>query len=153
GRIAECVKKHVGEVSAPCQQLLASAAAAAKTCTDDVKQHCADAKRRTAKIACLKSALSNLSDGCKSAISQFAAARKKPRLGRRGVPARLPTEKYACSENYARTAGRATAALIRGDCASAFGPTRFKFQREEFVDPFWRGDPAAAQAHQSASQA
>jgi len=76
GRIAECVKKHVGDVSAPCQQLLASAAAAAKTCTDDVKQHCADAKRRTAKIACLKSALSNLSDGCKSAISQVAAARK-----------------------------------------------------------------------------
>jgi hypothetical protein len=76
GRIAECVKKHIGELSAPCQELLASTAAAAKTCTDDVKKSCADAKRRTAKIACLKSALSNLSDGCKSAISQVAANRK-----------------------------------------------------------------------------
>jgi hypothetical protein len=55
---------------------LASTAAAAKTCTDDVKQRCADARRRAAKIACLKSTLTNLSDGCKSAISQVAAGRK-----------------------------------------------------------------------------
>ena len=76
GRIADCIKKHVGDLSAPCQQLLASTAAAAKTCTDDVKQRCADARRRTAKIACLKSTLTNLSDGCKSAISQVAAGKK-----------------------------------------------------------------------------
>jgi hypothetical protein len=76
GRIADCVKKHIGDLSAPCQELLASTAAAAKTCTDDVKKSCADARRRTAKVACLKSALSNLSDGCKSAISQVAANRK-----------------------------------------------------------------------------
>ena len=76
GRIADCIKKHVGDVSAPCQELLASTAAAAKTCTDDVKQRCADARRRTAKIKCLTSTLTNLSDGCKSAISQVAADRK-----------------------------------------------------------------------------
>ena len=76
GRIADCIKKHVGDLSTPCQELLASTAAAAKTCTDDVKQRCADARRRTAKIACLKSTLADLSDGCKSAISQVAAGRK-----------------------------------------------------------------------------
>ena len=76
GRIADCIKKHVGDLSEPCQKLLASTAAAAKTCTDDVKQRCADARRRAAKITCLKSTRTNLSDGCKSAISQVAAARK-----------------------------------------------------------------------------
>jgi Cysteine rich repeat len=76
GRIADCIKKHVGDLSAPCQELLASTAAAAKTCTDDVKQRCADARRRAAKIACLKSTLTNLGDGCKSAISQVAAGGK-----------------------------------------------------------------------------
>jgi Cysteine rich repeat len=76
GRIADCIKKHVGDLSAPCQELLASTAAAAKTCTDDVKQRCADAGRRAAKIVCLKSALTSLSDGCKSAISQVAAGGK-----------------------------------------------------------------------------
>jgi hypothetical protein len=76
GRIADCIKKHVGDLSGPCQQLLASTAAAAKTCTDDVKQRCADASRRTAKIACLKSALTNLSDGCKLAISLVASGKK-----------------------------------------------------------------------------
>ena len=76
GRIADCIKKQIGDVSAPCKELLASTAAAAKTCTDDVKQRCADASRRTAKIACLKSALTNLSDGCKSAISLVASDKK-----------------------------------------------------------------------------
>ena len=76
GRIADCIKKQIGDVSAPCKELLASTAAAAKTCRDDVKQRCADASRRTAKIACLKSALTNLSDGCKSAISLVASDKK-----------------------------------------------------------------------------
>jgi len=76
GRIADCIKKHVGDLSAPCQELLASTTAAAKACTDDVKQQCADARRRAAKIVCLKSALTNLSDGCKLAISKVAAGGK-----------------------------------------------------------------------------
>jgi hypothetical protein len=76
GRIAGCVKDHMKDLSEPCQNLLATTAAAAKTCTADVKQHCADAQRRTEKISCLKSALLNLSDECKSAISQVAAGRR-----------------------------------------------------------------------------
>ena len=76
GRIAGCVKKHLGDLSAPCQDLLAKTAAAAKVCTDDVKQRCADKRRRAAKLVCIKSALTSLSDDCKSAISQVAAGRK-----------------------------------------------------------------------------
>jgi len=55
---------------------VAGAAAAAKACTADLKQHCADARTRVAKVTCIKSALANLSDDCKSAASQIAAGRK-----------------------------------------------------------------------------
>jgi hypothetical protein len=76
GRIAGCVKQHLTELSEPCQNLVAEATTAAKACAADLKQQCADAKRRVAQIACVKSALGNLSDGCKSAVSQIAAQRK-----------------------------------------------------------------------------
>jgi len=76
GRIAGCLNEHLSDLSEPCQNLLATTAAAAKACTADLKQQCADARRRVAKIACVKSALANLSDDCKSAISQIAADRK-----------------------------------------------------------------------------
>jgi Cysteine rich repeat len=76
GRIAGCIKMHLSELSTPCQDLLAATAAAAKVCTDDVKQRCADASRRSAKLVCIKSALTSLSDDCKSAISKVAAGRK-----------------------------------------------------------------------------
>jgi hypothetical protein len=76
GRIAGCVKEHLTELSTPCQNLLAATAAAAKQCTADVKQKCADARRRTEKLVCLKSALANLGDDCKTAISQVASGKK-----------------------------------------------------------------------------
>ena len=76
GRVAGCFKQHLNDLSAPCQNLVAEVATAAKACTADMKQQCADARRRIAKIACVKSALANLSDDCKSAISQVAAGRK-----------------------------------------------------------------------------
>ena len=75
GRIAGCVKDHIKDLSEPCQNLLAATAAAAQACTADVKQHCADTSRRRQKIRCLKSVLLNLSDDCKSAVSQIAAGR------------------------------------------------------------------------------
>ena len=76
GRIAGCFKEHFKDLSTPCQNLLAATATAAKTCTADVKQHCADARRRSARVACMASALTDLSDACKSAISQVAAGRR-----------------------------------------------------------------------------
>jgi hypothetical protein len=76
GRIAACFKEHFKDLSKSCQNFVAATAAAAKACTADVKQHCADTRGRAAKIVCLASALADLSDDCKSAISQVAAARK-----------------------------------------------------------------------------
>jgi cysteine rich repeat protein len=76
GRVAGCVKEHLKDLSPPCQNLIAQAAVAAKACAADLKQQCADARRRVAKITCVKSALANLSDDCKSAVSQVASGRK-----------------------------------------------------------------------------
>ena len=76
GRIAGCIKDHFKDLSKPCQNFVAATAAVAKACTADIKQHCADARRRTAKIACTMSTLTDLSDDCKSAVSQIAAARR-----------------------------------------------------------------------------
>jgi hypothetical protein len=76
GRIASCVKDHIKDVSEPCQNLLARTAAARKACSADVKQHCAEARRYTEKVSCLKSALLNLSDECKSAVSQVASGQR-----------------------------------------------------------------------------
>src|SRR5438105_1695364 len=54
GRIAGCLKEHLKDFSAPCQTFLARAAAAKEACTADVKQKCADERRRRAKIACIR---------------------------------------------------------------------------------------------------
>ena len=76
GRIAGCVKEHLNDLSPPCQDLIAAVAVAAKACRADLKKQCADARRRAAKVACVKSVLANLSDDCKSAVSRIAAGRK-----------------------------------------------------------------------------
>jgi hypothetical protein len=76
GRIAGCIKEHMKDLSAPCQNLLSRAAAAKEACAADVKQKCADTRRRRAKIACIKNALADLSDACKSAISEVAAGKR-----------------------------------------------------------------------------
>ena len=76
GRVAGCFKQHLNELSEPCQSLVAEAATAAKACADDLKGKCADARRKVAKVACVKSALTNLSDACKSTISQIGAGRR-----------------------------------------------------------------------------
>ena len=76
GRIAGCIKEHLNDLSPACQTLVAGAAAAAKACAADLKQQCAAARTRVAKVACIKPALANLSDDCKSAVSQIAAGRK-----------------------------------------------------------------------------
>jgi hypothetical protein len=76
GRIAGCIKDHLKDLSAPCQNLLSRAAAAKEACAADVKQKCSDARRRREKIACIKNALTDVSDACKSAISEIAAGKK-----------------------------------------------------------------------------
>jgi hypothetical protein len=76
GRIAGCVKERFKDLSEPCQNLLATTAAGAKACAADLKQNCAEARRRAARVACIRSSLANLGDACKSALARVAAAGK-----------------------------------------------------------------------------
>jgi hypothetical protein len=75
GRIASCIKENFSKLSQPCQDQLATAAAGAKACAADVKQHCANARRRIEVIRCLRPALANVGDTCRSALAQVAARR------------------------------------------------------------------------------
>jgi hypothetical protein len=76
GRIRTCIKSHVSELSAPCQAVLAKAAAFRKVCGADVKKICADVKPGSGRIlACMKSHLADVSEPCKDAMTQAAAGK------------------------------------------------------------------------------
>ncbi len=69
------MKEHLQDLSKPCQAVLARLAAAAKACTADIKQSCADVRRGHGRIElCLESNLAKLSGGCKDALAQAAVA-------------------------------------------------------------------------------
>jgi hypothetical protein len=76
GRIAACVKERFKDLSEPCRNLLTTTAAGARACGADVKQNCANARRRTAIVAWMKSTLADLSDTCRSALARVAASRR-----------------------------------------------------------------------------
>jgi hypothetical protein len=76
GRIRACIKSHVSDLSAPCQAVLAKAAAIGKACGADIKKVCADVKPGGGRIdACMKSHLFEVSDPCKDAMTQAAAGK------------------------------------------------------------------------------
>jgi Cysteine rich repeat len=79
GRIRDCLKAHVGQLSEPCQEFLAKAVAvrtALKSCAADVKQYCVDVKPGGGRIvACIKTHIAEVSDPCKEALTQAAAGK------------------------------------------------------------------------------
>ena len=73
GKIRECLKSHIKDLSDECKEVLVKAVNA-KACADDVKQHCADIKAGEGRIeACMKSHVADLSDACKVALANSAA--------------------------------------------------------------------------------
>jgi hypothetical protein len=76
GRIAGCIKERFKDVAGPCQNALATAAAGARACAADIKQNCADARRRIERVACIRSALADLGEACRSLLARVAAARR-----------------------------------------------------------------------------
>ena len=73
GKIRECLKSHIKDLSDECKEVLVKAVNA-KACADDVKQHCADIKAGEGRIeACIKSHVADLSDACKVALANSAA--------------------------------------------------------------------------------
>jgi Cysteine rich repeat len=79
GRIRDCIKAHVGQLSEPCQEFLAKASAvraAVKSCRSDVKQFCADVRPGGGRIvACIKTHIAEVSDPCKEALTEAAAGK------------------------------------------------------------------------------
>ena len=73
GKIRECLKSHIKDLSDECKDVLVKAVNV-KACAADVKQHCADVKAGEGRLeACMKSHVANLSDACKVAMANAAA--------------------------------------------------------------------------------
>ena len=73
GKIRECIKTHIKDLSDECKGVLVKAVNV-KACADDVKKHCADVSAGEGKLeACLKSHVADLSDACKVALANAAA--------------------------------------------------------------------------------
>ena len=73
GKIRECLKTNIKDLSDECKDVLVKAVNA-KACADDVKKHCADVQAGDGRIeACIKSHVADLSDACKVALANSAA--------------------------------------------------------------------------------
>ena len=74
GRLRDCMRKHITDVSFPCLLRLAKFAEVRrshKECSAYLRQQCAGVKRGGGKFgACLKSAVASLSDTCKDALAR-----------------------------------------------------------------------------------
>jgi hypothetical protein len=74
GRIRECLKTHLNDLSEPCQTLVLKAVKA-KDCASDVKQNCAGKSGREL-VACMKTHVTEVSDSCKEVLARSAVGRK-----------------------------------------------------------------------------
>lgn len=73
GKIRECLKTHLKDLSEPCQTVLLKAVTA-KACVDDVKQLCAGVAPGEGRVeACMKSHIADISNACKLALAAAAA--------------------------------------------------------------------------------
>ena len=73
GKIRDCLKSHVKDLSDGCQAVVLKAVNA-KACADDVKQFCAGTKPGEGRVeACMKSHVADVSDACKVAMANAAA--------------------------------------------------------------------------------
>ena len=73
GKIRDCLKSHVKDLSDGCQAVVLKAVNA-KACAADVKQFCADTKPGEGRVeACMKTHVADVSDACKVAMANAAA--------------------------------------------------------------------------------
>jgi len=73
GKIRDCLKTHIKDLSDECKDVLVKAVNV-KACAADVKQHCGDIKAGEGRLeACLKSHIADLTDACKVALANAAA--------------------------------------------------------------------------------
>jgi hypothetical protein len=73
GKIRDCLKTHIKDLSDECKAVLVKAVNV-KACADDVKKHCADVQAGEGRLeACMKSHVADVSDACKVAMANAAA--------------------------------------------------------------------------------
>jgi hypothetical protein len=69
GRVAACIKEHIGDFSPACKGRLIAAIVTTRECAADVKGQCTGTRHTSKEVtACLREALPNLSNLCKTAI-------------------------------------------------------------------------------------
>jgi hypothetical protein len=69
GRIAACIKEHLGDFSPACKARLITAIVTTRECAADVKGQCTGPGHASKEVtACLREVLPNLSNLCKTAI-------------------------------------------------------------------------------------
>jgi hypothetical protein len=75
GRIRDCIKTHLKDLSEPCQTLVLKAVTV-KACAADVKQNCAGTRPGRGRIkACMKDHLADISEHCKEALAHKAVGK------------------------------------------------------------------------------
>ena len=73
GKIRDCLKTHIADLSDDCKAILVKAVNA-KACADDAKKLCAGVEAGGGALeACMKSHVADLSDACKVALANSAA--------------------------------------------------------------------------------
>ena len=73
GKIRECLKTHLKDLSDDCQAVVLKAVNA-KACAADVKQFCAGTEAGEGRIeACIKAHFADLTDACKVGLANEAA--------------------------------------------------------------------------------
>ena len=73
GKIRECLKMHLKDLSEGCEQVVLKAVTA-KACVDDVKKLCAGIEPGEGRIeACMKAHVADISDICKVSLAGAAA--------------------------------------------------------------------------------
>ena len=73
GKIRDCLKTHIQDLSDDCKAVLVKAVNA-KACADDAKKYCADTQPGEGRLeACMKSHIAEVSDACKVAMVNAAA--------------------------------------------------------------------------------
>jgi len=77
GRIKACIKSHLTELSATCQDRVLTVAVTGKVCKSDLAKLCAGIVPGTGGLrTCIKSHMAEVSDPCRDAMSQAAAGKK-----------------------------------------------------------------------------
>ena len=75
GRIRECIKTHLKDLSEPCQTVVLKAVTV-KACAADVKKVCPGTRPGRSRVqTCMKDHLADVSEPCKEALARGAAGK------------------------------------------------------------------------------